>query len=138
MLFRSEPRQPVPRWDPKAYAERVDAVRRICEQEGRDPATLRLSVGLYTLIGEDDRDLATRFEAMQRWMPGGALDGQSLVEFSDGALVGTPERIRERVADFEDLGVEEIIVSPAALPFASFDPSMIELFGETVARSVTR
>jgi alkanesulfonate monooxygenase SsuD/methylene tetrahydromethanopterin reductase-like flavin-dependent oxidoreductase (luciferase family) len=95
-------------------------------------------VGLYTLVGEDDRDLATRFEALQRWMPGGALDGHSLGEFADGALVGTAERIRERVADFEDLGVEEIIASPAALPFASFDPPMIELLAQTVAQSANR
>jgi probable F420-dependent oxidoreductase len=120
------------RWEPGRYAERVEAARRICEQAGRDPATLRLSVGLYTLIGEDLRDLASRFEALRRWTPGGALDGQTLDEFSDGALVGTPDRVRERVAEFEGLGVEEIVIAPASLPFALFDPSMIELFAESV------
>ena len=121
------------RWDPKAYAERVGVARGICEEEGRDPSTLRLSVGLYALLGEDDHDLVRRFEAMQRWMPGGALDGQSLEEFADGTLTGTPERIRERVEAFETLGVEEIIVSPAPLPFAIFDPSMVELLADTFA-----
>ena len=71
-------------------------------------------------------------------MPGGALDGQSLEEFAEGALVGTPERIRERVAEFEELGVEEIIVSPSALPFAVFDASMIELFGDVIADPARR
>ena len=120
------------RWTPETYAERVRAAGRACESAGRDPSTLRRSVGLYTLVGEDDRDLERRYEVLQRWTPGVALDGQSLAEFSDGALVGTPQRILARVQDFEALGVEELIVSPASLPFAFFDRSMIDLFAESV------
>ena len=121
------------RWEPAAYAGRVEAARRACEEAGRDPSTLRLSVGLYTLAGEDDRDLARRYEALQRWTPGGALDGQSLEQFAEGALCGTPARIRERVEEFGALGVEEIIVAPASLPFAVFDPSMLEIVAEAAA-----
>src|SRR5207248_9312359 len=40
------------RWESGAYAERARAAQRICEELGRDPATLRLSVGLSTLNGE--------------------------------------------------------------------------------------
>ena len=87
------------------------------------------------MIGEDDGDLERRYESLQRWTPGAALDGQSLAEFSDGALAGTPERIRERVSEFAAHGVEEIIVSAASLPFAFFDRSMIELFAESVVAS---
>jgi probable F420-dependent oxidoreductase len=123
------------RWEPAAYAERVEAARRACESVGRDPSTLRLSVGLYTLIGEDEKDLAARYDALQRWTPGGALDGRSLEGFAAGALCGTPERVRERIDDFASLGVEEIVIAPASLPFAVFDPSMIELFAEHVARA---
>src|SRR5205807_3978790 len=53
------------RWEPKAYRDRVEAARRICEEQGRDPATLRLSVGLSTLIGEDDRGVARRFDQVR-------------------------------------------------------------------------
>jgi probable F420-dependent oxidoreductase len=120
------------RWTPETYAERVRAAGRACESAGRDPSTLRRSVGLYTLVGEDDRDLERRYEVLQRWTPGVALDGQSLAEFSEGALVGTPQRIRERVDEFAGLGVEELVLSPASLPFAFFDRSMIELFAESV------
>jgi probable F420-dependent oxidoreductase len=120
------------RWTPEEYAERIDAARQACERVARDPSTLRLSVGLYTLIGEDERDLALRYGALKRWTPGGALDGQSLEEFSRGALAGTPGRVRERIDDFASLGVEEIIVSPASLPFAFFDRSMVELFAREI------
>ena len=60
------------------------------------------------------------------------LDARSFEEFSEGALAGTPDRIRERIDDFDALGVEEIIISPASLPFALFDRSMIDLFAEAV------
>ena len=120
------------RWSPESYGDRVAEARRACEAEGRDPNSLRLSVGLYTLVGEDERDLVSRFRKLQRWTPGGALDGELLEDFARDALVGTPEAIIETLARFAAFGVEEMIISPASLPFAVFDPSMLELFAEAV------
>jgi probable F420-dependent oxidoreductase len=120
------------RWTVEDYAARVAEARAICERMGRDPASLRLSVGLYTLIGEDGADLDRRYRAMQRWAPGGSLDGQPLEEFSRGALSGTPSQVAETAARLEALGVEEIIVAPAPLPFAVPDPSMLDVFSETI------
>jgi probable F420-dependent oxidoreductase len=119
------------RWTVSDYAERVREARRICEQEGRDPDTLRLSVGLYALVGEDRPDLESRYAAMQRWAPGGAIDAVSLDEWAAGALVGTPEDIRETVAKFAELGVEELIVSLGPLPFSVHDRRAIEAFAAT-------
>ena len=120
------------RWSPEAYGERVADARRACEEEGRDPNTLRLSVGLYTLVGDDERDLVARFRALQRWTPGGALDGELLEDFARDALVGTPGSILETLTRFAALGVEEMIISAASVPFAVFDVSMVELFAEAV------
>ena len=53
------------RWTVEGYAARVRRAREICEGSGRDPATLGLSVGLYTIVGEDEADLARRYRAMQ-------------------------------------------------------------------------
>lgn len=119
-------------WSPEAYEERVDALRAICEEEGRDPSSVRRSVGLYTLIAEDERDLVARFRALQGWTPGGALDGELLDDWARKRLVGTPEQILERVQAFAALGVEEMILSLASLPFAVADDSMLELFAEAV------
>lgn len=119
------------RWAPDTYAERAAAARRACEEAGRDPATLRLSVGLYTIVGEDEADLAKRFETLRTWMPG-AMGDESIGEFAADTLTGTPERVLERVRAFAALGVEEIVVSPAQLPFAVPDPSMLELVAEAV------
>lgn len=120
------------RWAPEGYAERVKRAREICEEESRDPSTLRLSVGLYTLVGENPGDLAARFRMMQRWMPGGALDGEPLDAFMLDTLTGTPGQVLDRLASFAGLGVEEVIVAPAALPFALPDPAIVELFAEAV------
>ena len=123
------------RWTVDDYAERVRDLERICAEVGRDPRTVRRSVGLFMLVGEDDRDLDARFRALQRQAPGGGLDGQSLDEYARGALVGTPRVILETCERFAEQGVEEMIVSASSLPFAVADRSMLELFSEAVIRA---
>ncbi len=59
------------RWTPEAYGERVAAAREACERESRDPATLRLSLGLFTVVGEDEADLVRRYELMRERLPAG-------------------------------------------------------------------
>lgn len=120
------------RWTPEAYEERVREARRICEREGRDPSTLRLSVGLYAVVGEDEEDVAERFDGLARWMPGVASEVGSVEAFAADTLTGTPQQVLERVQRFAALGVEEIILAPALLPFAIPDPSMMELIAEAV------
>lgn len=118
------------RWSPRSYAARVGRARELCEVDGRDPATLRLTVGLYTVIGEDERDLALRWDSMREWMPGRALDGEDVEAWRRDALVGTVDDAIERVGEFARLGVEELIVAPAPIPFAIPDMSMVELIAE--------
>jgi probable F420-dependent oxidoreductase len=126
------------RWTPEAHFERVRALHAICEAEGRDPGGVRLSVGLYTLVGEDDRDLVARFRRLQRWAPGGALDGELLDDYARGTLTGTAEGCVERLARFAGSGVEEVILAPASLPFAIFDWSMVELIAEAIIPAAHR
>jgi alkanesulfonate monooxygenase SsuD/methylene tetrahydromethanopterin reductase-like flavin-dependent oxidoreductase (luciferase family) len=120
------------KWKPDAYGERVRELERVAEQEGRDPATVRRTVGLYALVGADERDVESRFRALQAWTPGGALDDTSLEGFGRDTLTGTPERCLERLAAFRAHGVEELMVSAASLPFAVFDWSMVELIAEAL------
>lgn len=126
------------RWTPERYAERIQVLRRVSEQEGRDPATVRLSVGLYTLVGEDERDLVARFRALQGWTPGGALDGELLDDYARETLTGTPEACLDRLRDFAALGVEEVIVSAASVPFAVYDWSMVELISDAIIPEARR
>jgi len=47
-------------------------------------------------------------------------------------LSGSPEQVRDRVAAFEALGVEELIISPWVLPFAVCEPEQVERFAAEV------
>jgi probable F420-dependent oxidoreductase len=115
-------------WSPDEYRQRVDVLTRACERAGREPATVRRSLGLYALAGEDRRDLERRYARLQERAPGGLLDGTSLDEYREGRLVGTVDEIREQVAQWDDLGVEELIVGAGPVPFsllADDDPDLL-------------
>ena len=105
-------------WTPEDYRRRAAVLDRACEDAGRDPASVRRTVGLYALAGEDERDLVARYERMRKNAPGGMLDGVSLDEWRTGRLVGTVEEIAAQVAGWGALGVAELIVSAGPLPFS--------------------
>jgi probable F420-dependent oxidoreductase len=123
------------RMSPEAYAEKVSDVRAACEAEGRDPATFSLSVGLYSLIGEDDAAARAAFERGRAAAPGSAMAADDFETWGADTLSGTPEQVLERVAAFESLGVREIIVAPWVVPFAIHEPQQVELFAERVIAS---
>lgn len=115
------------RMSPDVYRTRLDALRAACENEGRDPGDITLCVGLACLIGTDEGDLAKRFERLRGWAPGGALDAMSLASYAAGGLVGTVEQCAERIREFEELGVEHLVLSPASLPFSVYDDEQVDL-----------
>jgi probable F420-dependent oxidoreductase len=120
------------RWDLGEYAARSKAASRACESIGRDPASLRRSVGLYCLVGETERDVARLLEEGSRTFPGDAMRTETIESWRRDTLSGTPDQILERVDAFEELGVEELIVSPWVLPFAAPRPELLDLFAERV------
>ncbi len=120
---------------PEGYRARLEVLEKACAAAGRDPGTVRRSIGLSTLLGRDPEDLARRYAALQAWAPGGALGGTSLDEWAAERLVGTPETCAARIAAFAELGVEEIIVGPGSLPFSVYDDEQLELIaGELLPR----
>jgi probable F420-dependent oxidoreductase len=124
------------RWTPEAYADRAGAARAACEAAGRDPATFRLSLGLFAVVGEDDADVERRHRLAVERLPAGVGDALPLEVLRRECLAGTPEQVLERIAAFADLGVDELIVSPAPLWFSMPDPSMLDVLGEAVLPAV--
>jgi probable F420-dependent oxidoreductase len=120
------------RMAPDDYARKVELLRTVCEAVGHDPSRVRLSVGLFSLLGENERGARAAFERGRSAMPGRALDGESYETWRSDTLSGTPEQAIERIRAFEALGVEELIVSPWVLPFAIPEPEQVELFAERV------
>lgn len=114
------------RWTPDTYASKLQTLEQACEAEERDMKTIRRSVGLYTLIAEGQADLGARWRQLQAWTPNGALDGVTVEEYAADTLTGTPEQIAETVARYEALGVEEIIINLASMPFAIADLDQLD------------
>lgn len=103
-------------WTPETYAERLAVHDAACERHGVDPEHRYRSVGLYALIGESEADLRARFERLRGSIPG-VLDGVTLDDWRVGRLVGTVEQVREQLAGWEALGVDEIILGLGCVPF---------------------
>ncbi|HJS25509.1 MAG TPA: LLM class flavin-dependent oxidoreductase [Actinomycetota bacterium] len=120
------------RWTPEDYAARAAAAREACEREGRDPAGFRLTLGLFTVVGEDEADVARRYELIGERLPDRVVDSTPLDELRLDGLVGTPEQVLERIGALASLGVSELIVCLAPVWFALPDPSMLDVFAEVV------
>jgi probable F420-dependent oxidoreductase len=120
------------RVEPEDYAARAAAARAAFESAGRDPATLRLSVGLYTLVGADEVTARAAFERGRARFPGGAMDADTWESWRADTLSGTAEQVIERVRRFEEMGVEELVISPSVLPFSVDDPEILDVLAECV------
>lgn len=120
------------KWTVEDYAKASRGLDAAAERAGRDPRSVRRSLGLYTLVGEDERDLAARYRDLQGWTPGGALDGVPLEEFAAGTLVGTPDRCLDLLAGYAEAGAEEFIVGAGSMPFGVYDWTMVDLLAESV------
>ncbi|GIE92483.1 LLM class F420-dependent oxidoreductase [Actinoplanes regularis] len=116
---------------PARYEHQLEELTQACRQRGRDPDTVRRSVGLTTLIGRDADDLANQWRRLQHWAPSGALDNMQLREWARSRLVGTPLEIRSQLNDWHRLGVEQVVCSFGA-PFAVFDEDQIRLASEII------
>lgn len=80
-------------------AEKFAVVRAACEDIGRDPASLKFSVALPTIVGADDAAIERRAAAI----------GQTRGQFDNGAnLIGRPEQIAAKVERLRDLGAERV------------------------------
>ncbi len=104
-------------WTLDDYRDRLAVMRRACDAEDRDPDEVWRSVGLYALCGEDEADLARRFDRLRSVSPRGVIDDVSLDEWRDGRLVGTVEQVREQREAWRALGVETLILGAGCLPF---------------------
>lgn len=119
-------------WTPEAYRERLSVFERACERVGRDPAEPTRSLGLYALVGEDERDLRGRFQRLRDAAPTGVLGGLTLDDWKTGRLVGTVEQVREQLGGWSELGIRTVIVSLGALPFSVTNPDDLDLLASVL------
>mgnify|MGYP000586644626 CR=1 FL=1 len=84
--------------DEATIAQKFATVRAACLEEARDPATLRLSVALPTIVADDEATLRRRCAAAG-FDPGSAHDAR---------LVGTPTQVAAKLERLRALGAERV------------------------------
>lgn len=116
-------------WDvtPDGFAKLSRRLDEACERTGRDPSSIRRSVGLTVLVGSNERELDRAVERLRR-------RAAFLSELERDALetrivAGTPAQCAERIASYP---ADEVVV---ALLLRD-DPEMLELFATEVAALV--
>ena len=95
-----------------------------CDRAGREPSSIRRSVGLTVLVGASDRDLDVAVERLR-----GRAAFLSVVDrdaLAGKIVIGTPQRCAERIAAYQ---ADEVVV---ALLLRD-DPEMLDLFATEVA-----
>jgi F420-dependent oxidoreductase-like protein len=92
------------RASPEEAARRRARLDEACEAEGRDPATLPLSVMISFLIGSDRAEVEARARRLGGDDPAGLL-----ARFSEQGAVGTPSEVVERLRAYEEAGVSRVV-----------------------------
>jgi F420-dependent oxidoreductase-like protein len=108
------------------YKERLDAMRRACEEIGRDPSSLTLSFGQRVSVDADERRAEQR-AAEQYERNGVPFDDHVRQRF----IYGTPLQVAEKVNAFKDLGVDQFILWHEP-PFDAEAEDQIRQFSESV------
>jgi F420-dependent oxidoreductase-like protein len=81
---------------------KFDVIRQHCENVGRDYESIHRTSTLICSIGETDEEAMAKIPAPVRSGFGDRINS---------GLIGSPDTIRQRLAAFEDAGVQELILS---------------------------
>jgi len=114
--------------EPDECARRRDALLGSCEQAGRDPATLALSVMTGCLVGADRDELESRAKALMDKQGHGG-DPAAFVEGLSGAwIAGTPDQILSQLQEYAKAGVGRVMLQD----LIHEDLDMVALIGQEV------
>ena len=114
---------------PEECVRRRAVVAEAWEAAGRDPATLRFSLMTGCVVGEDRADVLRRAGRVAERRGRSADEGETMLDEADrGWVAGTVDEARERLREFEEAGVERVMLQH----LAHDDVGMVELIGELV------
>jgi alkanesulfonate monooxygenase SsuD/methylene tetrahydromethanopterin reductase-like flavin-dependent oxidoreductase (luciferase family) len=112
----------VPFLSPELYGARNATLSEWCDKEGRDPRAVTRTVNVGLAIGADETRARQQEEKLQLMFGG-------LTEWvKPGHLMGTAERVRERLGEYQRAGAEWVILALRA----PFDWEGLELFIDEV------
>jgi alkanesulfonate monooxygenase SsuD/methylene tetrahydromethanopterin reductase-like flavin-dependent oxidoreductase (luciferase family) len=116
--------------DPATARRSRAALDAACLEAGRDPASLRFSMMNGFLVGADEADLRARGERLAEWR-GAAVD---LDELARSWIVGTPDRVVERLREYADAGVGRVMLQHHLID----DDAALELIASEVGPALAR
>ncbi len=117
--------------DPDRVADRYALLDDACRAIGRDPATMRRSAMVGTLIGRDEAELAARKRALLDEVTADEQGEDWFATRERRWILGTPDRARAKVAEFAAAGVERLMLQD----FLPRDLDMIDQLGEQLVRA---
>jgi alkanesulfonate monooxygenase SsuD/methylene tetrahydromethanopterin reductase-like flavin-dependent oxidoreductase (luciferase family) len=119
---------------PAEMAELRTRLDRACEDEGRDPATLPLSLMTGWLVAEDEEELRDRAGRLAEWRGAGDDPDAFLASVPDSWITGTVPAAIEHLRKLSEAGVKRIM----AQHLLHRDLEAIELIGVEVIPAVAR
>jgi F420-dependent oxidoreductase-like protein len=120
---------------PEVFAHKSEILKGHCETVGTDFDKIVRSANFGVYIGETEAEVQKRIETAQERVAKyvGAEKAESWVaqhtQNGDGAAVGTPQQIVDKLGRMRDLGMTYAIVN---FPEAAYDQSGMELFEREV------
>ncbi|MCS7256563.1 MAG: LLM class flavin-dependent oxidoreductase, partial [Thermomicrobium sp.] len=100
--------------DPDGFVRKNRLLADYCREVGRDPRTIKRTLMLTYLIGRNELELREKARRMAAWrgLDPRAVDPDRILEESRRRwmLVGTPREIAAQIRDWEELGVERIML----------------------------
>jgi F420-dependent oxidoreductase-like protein len=113
-------------------AERYAALDAACRAIGRDPGSIVRSAMIGVLVGNDAAELTARRAALLAGFSTPDEGAAWLARHEADWILGTPDRLREQVAELASIGVERLIFQD----FLPRDLAMIDLLGrELIGRA---
>lgn len=116
----------------QACRERRAVLDRACEEAGRDPASLPLSLMRTCIVGSNEADLRERVgRHVEIYEPGRSVE-DFLSSVSKDDLIGTVEQVAERLSAYEEAGVSRVMLQH----LVHEDVEMVEIVGRELAPAV--
>jgi F420-dependent oxidoreductase-like protein len=119
---------------PAEMAELRERLDRACEDEGRDPATLPLSLMTGWLVGADEDELRDRAGRLAEWRGADDDPDAFLSGVPDSWVTGTVAQAVEHLRELQEAGVRRIM----AQHLLHRDLEAVELIGTEVIPAIAR
>lgn len=117
---------------PEVFRRKSEILRAHCEEVGTDFSGIVRSANYNVIIGETGKEVQDKLawyrSHLAKYVPADVADRQ-VEDARSGPLVGTPERIAERLAEIGELGMTYAIFY---LPEIAYDRSGLDLLTEKV------